>query len=287
MARLKQTARVIVSSSGAQPSASAPASPPPVVTSFHDNAKVYDWAPLALLSETSILLPEDHLNSLLSHDPDEPSCSIDRENDFHIRVRIPPRGMPICADDRATNGVPFVFVYSAIFKRLKLRLPFTFFEKELMMELNVAPCQLHPNAWAFIRAFQILCNYFGHNASVEVFLYFFEAKKPGDRFWVSLNGVAGRVLLGLYQQSFKDWKGRFYMISATPQSPHLLEGYPLYWVPQVQFKKPKDLETMAPYERELCGLLLGAKYDSARLIKDEFDVVSLKKYIGSSFSAAP
>ena len=38
---------------------------------------------------------------------------------------------------------------------------------------------------------------------------------------------------------------------------------------------------MAPYERELCGLLLGAKYNSARLIKDEFDVVALKKYIGS------
>ncbi|XP_068466377.1 uncharacterized protein [Phaseolus vulgaris] len=38
---------------------------------------------------------------------------------------------------------------------------------------------------------------------------------------------------------------------------------------------------MAPYERELCGLLLGAKYSSARLIKDEFDVVALKKYIDS------
>ncbi|XP_068503861.1 uncharacterized protein [Phaseolus vulgaris] len=38
---------------------------------------------------------------------------------------------------------------------------------------------------------------------------------------------------------------------------------------------------MAPYERELCGLLLGAKFDSACLIKDEFDVVSLKKYIDS------
>ena len=282
MARLKQTARIVASSSGAQPSASAPAPPPPDATSFHDNARVYDWAPLALLAETSTLLPQGHLKSLLSNDPDEPSCAIDRENDFNIRIRIPPRGMPICADDRATNGVPFTFVYSAIFKRLKLRLPFTFFEKELMMELNVAPCQLHPNAWAFIRAFEILCNYFGHNASVDVFLYFFEAKNPGDRSWVSLNGVAGRVLLGLYQQSFKDWKGRFYMISATPQSSTLLEGFPLYWVPGVEFKKPRGLEVMAPYERELCGLFLGAKYSSALLIKHEFDVLALKKYIGSS-----
>ena len=92
------------------------------------------------------------------------------------------------------------------------------------------------------------------------------------------------MLLGLYQQSFKDWKGMFYMISATPQSPTLLEGYPLYWVPRVEFKKPRGLEAMTPYERELCGLFLGAKYNSALLIKHEFDVLALKKYIGSSYS---
>ena len=280
MARLKQTARIVASSSGAQPSTSAPASPPPDAAPYQDYARVYDWAPLALLAETSIQLPKNHLKTLLSNDPDEPSCTIDRENDFNVHIRIPPRGMPICVDDRATNGVPLTFIYSAIFKRLKLRLPFTFFEKELMMELNVAPCQLHPNAWAFIRSFEILCNYFGHNASVDVFLHFFEAKNPGDRSWVSLNGVVGRVILGLYQQSFKDWKGRFYMISATQQSPTLLEGFPLYWVPGVEIKKPRGLQAMAPYERELCRLLLGAKYNSALLIKHEFDVVSLKKYIG-------
>ena len=73
------------------------------------------------------------------------------------------------------------------------------------------------------------------------------------------------------------------MISATPQSPTLLEGYPLYWVPRVEFKKPRGLEVMAPYERKLCGLFLGAKYNSARLIKHEFDVLALKKYIGRFF----
>ncbi|XP_068466430.1 uncharacterized protein [Phaseolus vulgaris] len=69
------------------------------------------------------------------------------------------------------------------------------------------------------------------------------------------------------------------MISATPQSPTLLEGFPLYWVPGVEFKKPRGLEVMAPYKRELCGLFLGAKYSSALLIKHEFDVLALKKYI--------
>jgi len=40
---------------------------------------------------------------------------------------------------------------------------------------------------------------------------------------------------------------------------------------------------MAPYECKLCRLLLGEKYNSALLIKHEFDVVSLNKYIGRLF----
>ena len=99
---------------------------------------------------------------------------------------------------------------------------------------------------------------------------------------MSLNSVSGRVILGLYQQSFKDWKGRFYMITSNEHNPTLLEGFPLYWVPKVEFKKPRGLEAVAPYERELCGLLssLGAKFGSSTLIKHEFDAEALKKYIG-------
>jgi len=68
-----------------------------------------------------------------------------------------------------------------VFKKVKLRLPFTRFERELLTELNIAPAQLHPNSWAFIRAFQILCAHLLLPASVDVFLFLFEAKNPGDR----------------------------------------------------------------------------------------------------------
>ena len=34
--------------------------------------------------------------------------------------------------------------------------------------------------------------------SVDFFLYFFEAKNPDKRLWLSFNGVAGRVLLTLF-----------------------------------------------------------------------------------------
>jgi len=60
-------------------------------------------------------------------------------------------------------------------------LPLTGFEWALLTETNVAPAQLHPNSWAFVRAFGILCNHFEHTPSVDVFLYFFEAKSPGKK----------------------------------------------------------------------------------------------------------
>jgi len=80
---------------------------------------------------------------------------------------------------------------------VKLRLPFTRFERELLTELNIATAQLHHNSWAFVRAFQIMCAHLGLPASVDVFLFLFEAKNPGDRLWVSLNGIAGRSILSI------------------------------------------------------------------------------------------
>ena len=81
-----------------------------------ETEQAYEWAPLHLLAETSNQLPADHLATLLNGAADEPSCAIDREDDRNLGVRIPPQGMPICVDDRATNRVPFTFIYSAIFK---------------------------------------------------------------------------------------------------------------------------------------------------------------------------
>jgi len=90
-------------------------------------------------------------------------------------------GEPVCADERANNGEPFFFLYATVFKWVKLCLPLTGFERALLTEINVAPAQLHPNNWAFLRVFGILCNHFGHTPFVDVFLYFFEAKSPGKK----------------------------------------------------------------------------------------------------------
>jgi len=75
------------------------------------------------------------------------------ELDLSFHKEPCPPDVPICADDKGNNGELFCFVYTTFFKKVKLRLPFTHFERELLTELNFAAAQLHPNSWAFVRAF--------------------------------------------------------------------------------------------------------------------------------------
>ena len=96
-----------------------------------------------------------------------------RECDAYVSVRPCAEGEPVCVDDCVNYGESFFFLYATIFKRIKLRLPLTGFERALLTEINMALAQLHPNGWAFVRAFTILCNHLGFTPSMDVFLYFF------------------------------------------------------------------------------------------------------------------
>jgi len=164
---------------------------------------LYPWASDELLAETSTLTSfsdwRDHLNN-------EPGCkgrAFGTRHDAYISVRPCTAGKTVCEDNRSNGEEPFFIFYQIVFQRVGLRLPFTSFERELLTEVNVAPAQLHPNSWAFIRAFGILFSYFGCYPSVDVFLHFFEAKSPGKNLWVSFSDIVGRIILSLFQQSYK------------------------------------------------------------------------------------
>ena len=131
-----------------------------------------------------------------------------------------------------------------------------------------------------------MCNHFGHPPSVDVFLHFSEAKSSGKNLWVSFNGVAGRVLLTLFQQSYKGFKGKFFRVCCTDHDRTLLDGFPLYWVRELGFKKPRTLEELVPHDREFCQVhaSLGAVFNTVQLIKHKYDVEALKIYIGIVFT---
>ena len=201
------------------------ANPPPPRVNYK---ALYPWAPDELLDECSSLASlkdwRDHVGEPGAYQGN----AFPKRHDIYIVVRPCTPGEPICADEQSNNGEAFFFLYQTVFKRIGLRLPFSRFERELLTEINVAPAQLHPNSWAFIKAFGILCGYFGQPPSVDVFLHFFEIKKQGKSLWVSFSGIAGRILLSLFQQSYKGWRGKFFRVCCTEHDRTALDGFPLY-----------------------------------------------------------
>jgi len=108
---------------------------------------------------------------------------------------------------------------------------------------------------------------------------------------VSFNGVARRVLLTLFQQSYKGFKGKFFKIRCSTDDPNLLDEFPLYWKQKPRPKKPRCLEDLpppplSPRKREVCDFLsnLLVVFNTVELIKHEYNPTTLKAYIGTSLS---
>ena len=129
-----------------------------------DYKKHYPWANSTLLKETSSV--NSALAVLRLKKEDQPNLSFHKEHDDKLMVLPCPPDVPIYADDKGNNDELFCFIYTTLFKKVKLRFPFTRFKRELLTELNIAAAQLHPNSWAFVRAFQIMCAHLGLSASV-------------------------------------------------------------------------------------------------------------------------
>ena len=64
-------------------------------------------------------------------------------------------------------------MYVVVFKDLGLHLPFNDFQMGVLNHLNLAPSQLHPNAIAFIRAFEITYRFLRIGATIPLFFRVF------------------------------------------------------------------------------------------------------------------
>jgi len=195
----------------------------------------------------------------------------------------------VCCDEAISPNKPFCYFYATVFKRVLLHLPLLVLEKELFTKLNVAPIQLHPNSWAFVCAFSILCDQLGIPPSIYVFIYLFEVKKLGRQLWVSVNSVFGRGILTLFQSSYKNFKGHFLKVQANKKHHDLLCGFPIYWTEKPNFKVARRLDKLALPDHEVCKFFksLPVAFDTAYLLANEFDLDSLKSYNGTLFSLYP
>ena len=70
----------------------------------------------------------------------------------------------------------FFFVDDILFSTLGIRLPFSLFEVECLDFIAVAPTHLHPNSWAFIRAFEALMEFLGAASSIGILFFLLQVK---------------------------------------------------------------------------------------------------------------
>ena len=99
---------------------------------------------------------------------------------------------------------------------------------------------------------------------------------------MSFNGIAGRVLLSLFQQSYKGWRGKFFKLGCTEHDHSALDGFPLYWVKEVKLTKPKTLDELPSTDREVCQVLASmGVLDTTELIACEYDAEALTRYIST------
>jgi len=124
------------------------ANPPPPGINYRAH---YPWASDELLAECLTLTTVEDMENHMGDPRAYNFNAFSSRHESHISVRHCTPGEPVCVDDRSNGGKPFFFLYQTVFKRTGLRLPFSSFKRELLTEINVAPAQLHPNSWAFIR----------------------------------------------------------------------------------------------------------------------------------------
>nr|KYP42889.1 hypothetical protein KK1_035703 [Cajanus cajan] len=136
---------------------------------------------------------------------------------------------------------PHFYVYQCFFRDLGIRLPFTQFECDFLNFINSAPCQLHPNSWGFLRAFQVLCTVLGMDVSLRVFLHFYQLKIGAPPYCIlSLSESKAGGLFTPYSQSYKKFKQEFFRVALVGVNPlgdevfyfGGLPKFPFYWCPK-------------------------------------------------------
>jgi hypothetical protein len=168
-----------------------------------------------------------------------------------------------------------------------VKILFTAFEMDVLMFLNVAPSQIRPKSWAFIRGFEILRKALFLEPPVSVFFHFYGTKDVNKGTWISISARPGKNLFPPYASNFKkEWRDSFARVQGAPEwstASVMVEGapkFPLRWtytsVPVMGY----DFNRMLPYEKGVvCFLEKFPLMDFHNLLNREGDIKSLEEHL--------
>ncbi|MED6167202.1 hypothetical protein PIB30_000452 [Stylosanthes scabra] len=90
------------------------------------------------------------------------------------------------------EGPHFLWVYQELFTRLRMRLPFSDFQRDVMTRCRVAVSQLHLNGWGFILAFEKVCLHYSFRPTIRLFFYIYDVHfPPGGYGYISFRARQG------------------------------------------------------------------------------------------------
>ncbi|RDX60355.1 hypothetical protein CR513_61506, partial [Mucuna pruriens] len=227
----------------------------------------YSWVDPEVLRVSSVLVKSDSLLGMAS--------AICRPKTWSVTATSCRSGEAVCMNS-AEGPRPFFYLYDTLHSRLRIQLPFTHFERSVLRALNVAPTQLHPNSWAFVRAFELLCEDLGKAPSLGVFFWFFGSRKTDRVGWTSLSNRPKRSLLRPFSESYKGFKDRFFRVAPQNPNSRLLvdrEGrqhFPLQWTRRPAVSISVVVKSLEGWERAFIDELRELPiYRSSDIIKGE------------------
>ncbi|MED6215757.1 hypothetical protein PIB30_001378 [Stylosanthes scabra] len=203
----------------------------------HELNPLYDWVNRDVLG-SPCTMTEDYLTELKN------SGVIfgGGEEEGHYRVELPRAGERVCELNLEHPRVPhWLWVNEVMFTEFGVRIPFSPFQQRLLQRCFGAPSQFHPNAWSAIRCFELVTEFLELPQDLEVFLYLFTVFSPNaegkaKKGYMSVRLGKGRKIFSLYEESFHDFKGRYFKVFAVGDHPPFsltLERdagrFPSYW----------------------------------------------------------
>ena len=106
----------------------------------------------------------------------------------------------------------FFFVYNTFFSDLHVIIPFDDFTMGVLRILNVAPTQLHPNSWAALQAFRVLCDIFKLIPTPQSFLFYYNFHLSTLVSWLSLSSRPGSICFVPFTTSYKNFEEKYFKI---------------------------------------------------------------------------
>ncbi|MED6159385.1 hypothetical protein PIB30_041863 [Stylosanthes scabra] len=202
----------------------------------HELPSIYRWVTPDVLGAPSIL-SQEYLDELKSSDVLFGGGDLERR--YRVVAASPNKHVYFLNlnHPRVPN---WLWVNEVMFTEFGIQISFTDFQQRLLNRSSIAPSQLHPNAWSAIRCFELVTEFLQLPQDPEIFLFifsFFSSNTEGKtkKGYMSARPAKGKKIFGLYEDSFHDFKGRYFKI--FPVGEHRpfwlnLEGqgrFPSYW----------------------------------------------------------